>query len=261
MVTVGEKLRLTRLSLGLSQTEMAKRSISRSFYSRVETNESNINVGDIISILNTQGISVVDFFADFVNNHSHKRSFQEKITFSFNIKDIDGLKQLKADPDLTDIMIKQTLEYMINKLLGKSSITPIDKKSLKHDILQFDKWDEESLWIFSNVMDLYKFSELQGMVNSIFNHFEKSEIYEGYSLELIALIAVRYLQLCFKQKNATLEIKKTCDYLKKLPCSNRIFFFKLAGNYYKAMSDGNQKDARNISELIKDCGYTPEVEI
>lgn len=78
MVTVGEKLQLTRLSLGLNKTKMTNKVISRSFYSRVENNESNVNIEDLLAILNAQGISVIDFFADFVNNHSHKYLFQEK---------------------------------------------------------------------------------------------------------------------------------------------------------------------------------------
>ena len=81
MITVGEKLQLMRLSLGLNQTEMTNKVISRSFYSRVENN----NIEDLLAILNIQGISVIDFFADFVNNHSHKYLFQERITSSFNI--------------------------------------------------------------------------------------------------------------------------------------------------------------------------------
>ena len=72
MITVGEKLQLMRLSLGLNQTEMTNKVISRSFYSRVENNKSNVNIEDLLAILNIQGIPVIDFFADFVNNHSHK---------------------------------------------------------------------------------------------------------------------------------------------------------------------------------------------
>lgn len=261
MITVGEKLQLMRLSLGLNQTEMTNKVISRSFYSRVENNKSNVNIEDLLAILNIQGISVIDFFADFVNNHSHKYLFQERITSSFNINDIDGLKQIKADPNLTDIRIKQILEYMINKLIGNVSVPSVVKNNLKHDILQFDKWDEESLWIFSNVMDLYNFSELQGMVNSIFNHYKKSKMCEEYSLQLIALIAVQYLHLCSKQGNAVLEIKKTCNYLEKLPYVNKIFLFKLIGSYYKAMSNGDNESADNILQLVKDCGYIIEVGI
>lgn len=91
--------------------------------------------------------------------------------------------------------------------------------------------------------------------------YKKFKVYGEYSLQLISLIAVRYLYLCSQQRNAALEIKKTCDYLEKLPCANKIFFFKLIGNYYKAMSNGNKESANSILQLVEDCGYIIEVEI
>lgn len=61
MVTIGEKLRRARISLGLSQKQMAAGIVSPSFYSRVENGVSKISATNLIKILAVHNLSVAEF--------------------------------------------------------------------------------------------------------------------------------------------------------------------------------------------------------
>ena len=55
-MTIGELLKQTRQSLGLTQTEMAADIVSTSYYSKVERNIHQISADELIAILNRHHI-------------------------------------------------------------------------------------------------------------------------------------------------------------------------------------------------------------
>lgn len=71
-MTIGEQLKRTRKTLGITQAQMCEGAISEAYYSRVERNINSIRINDLINILKHNDISIYDFFhsMDLVKNRS-----------------------------------------------------------------------------------------------------------------------------------------------------------------------------------------------
>ena len=63
-------------------------------------------------------------------------------------------------------MVKNIAKLLIADLEGKIDDLPIDMKaSIKHSLFQTKKKTKDYLWILANSMQIYKFKDLEGLVN------------------------------------------------------------------------------------------------
>lgn len=69
--SIGENLKKERKVKGLSQSKFVEGIISESFYSKVEREVNEISAKDLISILQKNKISIVDFFQ--LKNNENQR--------------------------------------------------------------------------------------------------------------------------------------------------------------------------------------------
>lgn len=58
---IGNRLKNTRVFLGLTQEQFSAGIVTESFYSRVENNKSKISMNDLLNILNYHHVSLYDF--------------------------------------------------------------------------------------------------------------------------------------------------------------------------------------------------------
>lgn len=75
---IGNRLKNTRVFLGLTQEQFSAGIVTESFYSRVENNKSKISMNDLLNILNYHHVSLYDFFvSDDIKylNFPHAESF------------------------------------------------------------------------------------------------------------------------------------------------------------------------------------------
>lgn len=255
-MTIGDKLKKVRFSLGLSQEEMVNGVINRSFYSRIESGQNNINVSDLLKLLQAHQIPLILFLNEFGDTQPKNQYYYNKVIDNYFNKDIKALKEISNDPDITNVKLKQITNLLIAKLEG--NMTDFSNKTvrkLKYNVLQSGHWNKDSLWILLNTMDLYDFSDLQGLVNSVFNKFDDYKENDDQILQLLASIAVKYLNLGFEYKQLNHEMQKTIKFLKDLPASATIVLQKMLGSSFEAWYKGNnQKLMSNIS-LLRNLGY------
>ncbi|WP_103662144.1 hypothetical protein [Lactobacillus sp. HT06-2] len=127
--------------------------------------------------------------------------------------------------------------------LDNVSVADLSKMqtNLKHTILQIDKWDASYLWLFLNMMDLYSFSDLEGLMSSIFNHYKNDDNYTNSSLKILAGIVVKYVFICKQHDLVEVEMQKNLEFLDELSHDPAIFVEKLFGQYFKAELDHNEQ--------------------
>lgn len=256
MITVGEKLRKTRISIGLSQRKMAAGVINTSFYSRVEHDINTISATSLIKLLAKHDLSVIKFMQDFGNVAPHNLFYERKISSAFLKQDADELKRIKADSNLNNQLTRDVIDLILDRL-GAEHHVDLNKLKmrLKHTILQIDEWDASYLWLFLNVMDLYSFNDLGSLIGSIFNHYKNRHNYNATALKILAGIAVKYLFICQGHKQAKGEIKKSLDLLEELPAYPEIFVEKLFGQYFKAKLNNNQELLNQVSIFLEKGNY------
>lgn len=96
MMEIGDRLKQLRLLQGKTQKEMSDGCLDRSFYSRVENNKNSIVVEDLISILRSNNISIVDFFNSFGETQPKNHIYQEMIETAFVEKISINCRQYKG---------------------------------------------------------------------------------------------------------------------------------------------------------------------
>ena len=252
---MGDKLKQIRLSLGLDQTQMSKGIMDRSFYSRIESNDNKIRLHYLLALLAKNHVPLLEFLDGFGNVEPKNRWYQEQIEIAFFTNDVDTLKQIREDKQFTNLRVKQVIELLLTELNDHSF--PYSNKTarkLKYHIFKTGKWDQDSLWILSMSMILYNFHDLVGIIDSIFNKYNKSNYQDEYSLRLLANIAVRFAAICYYNKQEN-EFKLATDFLNKLPASSKLLMQKLMGRYFEAKFSNDQEQQYAIKTILDLTGY------
>lgn len=96
-MTIGEALKETRKSLGLSQTEMAYPVLTKSYYSKIERGIHEINASDLIKILEMHHIDISDFFVKcgVEDEKIDEEQWMAKLRQAYYAQDLYEVKKLK----------------------------------------------------------------------------------------------------------------------------------------------------------------------
>lgn len=254
-LTIGERLKEERKFLGLSQREMAGNVINRSFYSRVENNKNKINATDLIHLLCLHHISVVNFFQGFGDTKPEDEVYQDRVFYAFLHQDCEELKQIETESQLKNTNIKRVIDFLLADISGKRIELTSSNKKMNRIYFQIKIDDEESLWTFACTMELYQFDEASSLVKQIFAKYIDHKHYQSRLLQILAMIAVRYLKYAFLQQDQMQEVQQTIDFLNNLPLSSEITLQKMIGNYYSALTQTQLEEAGKIAKLITELGY------
>ncbi len=141
--------------------------------------------------------------------------------------------------------MKRLIDWLLAELKGKSQDFPDeDKRKLRYNVWQVERWNDDILWFFFHTLYLYKYSNLEEIINGLISKFTKNEKIEDRQLQLI----------CYKQNNRY-EAKKVIRFLRKIPNKIEFGLAKMISDYYEALLDKKKADAEEILDLIKACGY------
>ena len=110
---IGTQLKTTRLLLGLTQEQFSAGIVTESYYSRVESNKSNISMDSLLKILNYNQVSLYDFFEPIISE-----DINQELILAFLNLDSKKIKQL----DLADSN-KQMLAKIMLAILKKNNLT------------------------------------------------------------------------------------------------------------------------------------------
>lgn len=248
---VGDGLKKLRKENELTQRAMVVSIMDHSAYARVEANRSRVGSENFIKIFQRNNFSIVDFLKNFGDTSFKNKKYQDQVMLAYLRKDKVALEKLVADPKLNISYIKWSIELMLDNLNERSINQKLIAK-LKNTMLKIDNWDENSLWILLVIMPEFEFQDLNSLVDSIFNNFK---YYSGKNVELInvlASVAVAYLEICQREDCDNLKCRKAINLLRDLPAISEIFLQKILGTYYEAKCDGNQKLADKITNFIKE---------
>ncbi|KAA8788041.1 helix-turn-helix domain-containing protein [Lactobacillus crispatus] len=144
-MTIGEALKKERIMLGLTQTQMAGKVLTKSYYSKIERNVHEINAIDLINILNSHGINTAEFLNNIEKSESsieiriHKYNYMLHVAYyQKDLKSLDLLHQLlKKEKQIDEILdLEAQIELLKASIKKDFSLIPInEQKRLKNIIL------------------------------------------------------------------------------------------------------------------------------
>lgn len=257
-ILIGSALKNKRKELGLSQKEMVGSILSVSYYSKVERDLFDINVNDLTKILALHGIDIVRFFQEVrINKFSTQEILTKKLQQAFYEQNLDEINhvivqinELEYNDHLILLakLMKCAMQCNLNLISSK------EKRKIKSEIFNTDNWDTFSLQLFSTSMLIFDFEELTAMVNSIFNHFKMIKSSDKYVQELIASIAINYLQNCYNHNNPK-NINQALREIESLPEDPLFIGYKEIALYYKAVFTKDNLSKITIRKILSASGY------
>lgn len=266
-MTIGEALKKERIMLGLTQTQMAGKVLTKSYYSKIERNVHEINAIDLINILNSHGINTAEFLNNIEKSESsieiriHKYNYMLHVAYyQKDLKSFDLLHQLlKKEKQIDEILdLEAQIELLKASIKKDFSLIPInEQKRLKNIILNTENWNESNLRLFSMAMQLFKIEEVNIIVFSIFSKYKNINGLSSSLQKIIAAIAVNFLEYshCCGMKQSKYT-KRALDILDSLTEEPNNCFAKLMKSYYQNVFDSNAKEAKKILDFLSKNGMS-----
>lgn len=247
---IGEKLRVLRRSLGLTQQQMVAGKMDRSFYSRIEGGKNTITANDLLKVLKVHNVSALEFLKDEQVGTVDSWDYQDQLVEAYFARDAEKLSELQQILEVKDSKLKLAAEFLQAKLNGKvEELSVEDKQQMRYIVFQISYVDSEMLWYLFVFMDLYDFDELQGLVNSIFKKFKRLKNCDSRTLQMMAIVGVRYLKFC-KKYHADKELAKTASFISKLPTNENTFLAKAVS----LCLTGKDED-HTLAFYLREVGY------
>lgn len=266
-MTIGEALKKERIMLGLTQTQMAGKVLTKSYYSKIERNVHEINARDLINILNSHGINTAEFLNNIEKSESsieiriHKYNYMLHVAYyQKDLKSLDLLHQLlKKEKQIDEILdLEAQIELLKASIKKDFSLIPInEQKRLKNIILNTENWNESNLRLFSMAMQLFKIEEVNIIVFSIFSKYKNINGLSSSLQKIIAAIAVNFLEYshCCGMKQSKYT-KRALDILDSFTEEPNNCFAKLMKSYYQNVFDSNAKEAKKILDFLSKNGMS-----
>ena len=266
-MTIGEALKKERIMLGLTQTQMAGKVLTKSYYSKIERNVHEINAIDLINILNSHGINTAEFLNNIEKSESsieiriHKYNYMLHVAYyQKDLKSLDLLHQLlKKEKQIDEILdLEAQIELLKASIKKDFSLIQInEQKRLKNIILNTENWNESNLRLFSMAMQLFKIEEVNIIVFSIFSKYKNINGLSSSLQKIIAAIAVNFLEYshCCGMKQSKYT-KRALDILDSLTEEPNNCFAKLMKSYYQNVFDSNAKEAKKILDFLSKNGMS-----
>lgn len=261
-MTIGEALKETRKSLGLSQTEMADPVLTKSYYSKIERGIHEINAIDLIKILEMHNVDISEFLAKcgVKEKTGNTVAWMNELRQSFYRQDIEKIKLLeekitnlstmdKFNKDklyATALLLEAGIEQRTNKFPKNK------RKRIKNLIFGTDSWNEDNLRLFALSLSFWSVSEVNIIIKSILKKYANIKNFSKETQILVCAVMVNYM--FYLIHHSIQDIKLVAPAFKlvnNLPVEPETCFAKIMKNYYLAWFNKDIEEQNNILNFFE----------
>lgn len=151
-MTIGEALKKSRNSLGLTQSQFAHDVVSESFYSKVERGINEITATDLLKLLQVNHINRVDFLAEIEDetNNNLQEDLKIQLLDAYSSRDKEKIsklnKKIQKSSCSTDVKISSLLiNAVVNDKVKDLNVR--EKNQIKKRFLEVDEWTKRDCQI------------------------------------------------------------------------------------------------------------------
>ena len=231
-MTIGNLLKKYRLNKEKTQREWIGNIVSPSYYSKVEKEIHRISAEDLISLLNYNSVSLIDFFSE-LNNSKQKGYNQEQELMDVicdayyrNAKnELVKLKEIVNESDLPnkedDLLYLDA--YIAN--VNNEDLNDKEKQALKDKIFSRPNFDKSTLVLYCNFMMFYDVESNVIISGGIIKQFQGSN--DVKILEMLLTVIGNLLIQCIEEKKYD-ETKFLIKAANQISTKPELFFYKNA---------------------------------
>jgi Rgg/GadR/MutR family transcriptional activator len=229
-VTIGNLLKKFRLNKEKTQREWIGNIISPSYYSKVEKDIHRISAEDLVSLLNYNSVSLIEFFGELNSSkqskYTQERELMNVINDAYYRNSKNKLIKLKEFVDKSDLPNKETdLLYLDAYIanVNNEDLNDIEKKALKDQIFSRPNFDKSKLVLYCNFMMFYDLESNMLITRRIIKQFQRSN--DVKTLAMILSVIGNLLIQCIEEN----EYEET-DFLiiaaDQIDTKPELFFYK-----------------------------------
>ncbi|WP_147441065.1 MULTISPECIES: helix-turn-helix domain-containing protein [unclassified Lactobacillus] len=230
IMTIGSLLRKFRLNEEKTQREWIGDIVSPSYYSKVEKDIHRISAEDLVSLLNYNSVSLLDFFGELNSSkqskYNQERELMTVISDAYYRNSKNELLKLKEFVSKSDLPNKETdLLYLDAYIanVNNEDLNDIEKKALKDQIFSRPNFDKSKLVLYCNFMMFYDLESNLLITRRIIKQFQGSN--DVKTLAIILSVIGNLLIQCIEENeyDATHFLIMAADQIDTKP---ELFFYK-----------------------------------
>ena len=242
---IGTQLKTTRLLVGLTQEQFSPGIVTESYYSRLESNKSNISMDSLLKILNYNQVSLYDFFEPII-----RENINQELILAFINLDSKKIEQLDLADGNEQMLAKIMLAILKKNNLNNSK----DYQMQLEKYLSIKNQDEIQRAVIDLLLAyLCDIDQLMLIVKKYKKYvFESSK--QELTLRIIARIELVAMERFYKagRIDDTLQLVKL---LGSLPEDSNIILEKAISRYYLTLVDKDDKEAKGLRKILEIIGY------
>ena len=231
-MTIGNLLKKYRLNKEKTQREWIGNIVSPSYYSKVEKEIHRISAEDLISLLNYNSVSLIDFFSELNNSkqkgYNQEQELMDVICDAYYRNAKNELVKLKEIVNESDLPNKEDdLLYLDAYIadINNEDLNDREKQALKDKIFSRPNFDKSTLVLYCNFMMFYDLESNVIISREIIKQFQGSN--DVKILEMILSVIGNLLIQCIEEKEYD-ETKFLVRAANQISTKPELFFYKNA---------------------------------
>lgn len=241
-MTIGSLLKKYRLEQGKTQAKFVGKIISRSHYAKVENDQHQINVRDLITLLNYNGIDLSDFFMQINETYEsykeqilHQRRLMEQAYYKVDIDQMQKIKQIintsklsENDKKMQNLLVDGFMELL--NVDGKSNHAL--RKELKEKIFDIPEFNKTKFMLYCNSMRFYSFQDNKIITRKLVKKYGSTEniIIQKDLLSIIINLLVFSIE-----KDNFEDVEFYFSYVNSISTTPDIYFYKSVVKFLKLL--------------------------
>ena len=229
-MTIGNLLKKYRLNKEKTQREWIGNIISPSYYSKVEKGIHRISAEDLVSLLNYNSVSLIDFFGELNNSkqigYNQEQELMGMINDAYYRNAKNELVKLKEIVNESDLPNKEAdLLYLDAYIadINNEDLNDREKQALKDKIFSRPNFDKSTLVLYCNFMMFYDLESNVIISREIIKQFQGSN--DVKILEMILSVIGNLLIQCIEEKEYD-ETKFLVRAANQISTKPELFFYK-----------------------------------
>ncbi|KRL03506.1 xre family transcriptional regulator [Lactobacillus equicursoris DSM 19284 = JCM 14600 = CIP 110162] len=258
MMKIGKLLRKVRVELGLTQKEMAGDIVSPAQYLRIEKDEQQIKLDDLLAILQKHDYDLGLFFTRLMLQCQLRQEAlldenKDGVKKAFYGCNLDSLEKLEINPHDQILLVEaETIKQVLGQRLDKSQTS---KQKICQYFIDQDNWMEnlESLKLFTIVLHIFNFEMVVFWMNELLDKYRQIEKYPEQIQIAVAKICISFMIRCHQEQSEQL-IKPIVAFVDSFPAYPEFAICKLVAKYYQSLSVGDTDKAEKLNFALNEAG-------
>lgn len=252
---LGELLREYRLRQNKSQRDFIGSVVTQSYYSKVEKDNSQISVKNLVDLLHYNSISVQEFFSRFDDENNHGREQIKEIEnmiieayYANNIEKMRSIKTFVAGSQLNksekdnQILMNNGFLALIDPHLNSEKLT----SAIKNKIFDIPSFTKDKLVLYCDFMRFYDLEANEIITQNILREYQDTS---NTAIQELILAIVGNILIFSIENNSFHNISyfyKSVQSIKAIP---KLLFYKMDIEFFKSIIE--IKTSNDTSSLNK----------